>query len=65
MIDRETTGREQNGLVITLWLDFYLGFSCTTNSTFVTPAGVMADMSQTEKVQLHAPHLEELRGGKD
>uniref|UniRef100_A0A8C7XWH0 Chromosome 11 open reading frame 54 n=1 Tax=Oryzias sinensis TaxID=183150 RepID=A0A8C7XWH0_9TELE len=30
--------------------------------TFVTPAGVMADMSQTEKVQLHAPDLEELRG---
>lgn len=25
----------------------------------------MADISKTEKVQLHAPALEELRGGKD
>lgn len=28
-------------------------------------ATVMADISKTEKVQLHAPDLEELRGGKD
>lgn len=67
-INRKAIGRGEIAFcfVITLWLDFYLGFSCLANSvsTFTTAPG-MAEMSKTEKVQLHAPDLDELRSGKD
>lgn len=60
-------------LVFTLWLRFIPtvcvpAYSfCTANSLLVhlPSSAVMADISKTEKVQLHAPALEELRGGKD
>lgn len=42
-------------------------FSCTADSLLLhlPSSTVMAEISRTEKVQLHAPDLEELRGGKD
>lgn len=42
-------------------------FFCTVNrlAAFPPSTTAMADINNTEKVQLHAPDLEELRGGKD
>lgn len=77
--DSHDTGKETlhgTGLI----LSFYLLFVCTSpirhlfNTRLVlrqqsagswTFSSVMADSSKTEKVQLHAPDLAELRGGKN
>lgn len=74
-LDEETLpGRFIILFLFTLCLKFNPGPVRFFLSTFPAPlnciparslsGGSMADTSKTEKVQLHAPDLEELRGGK-